>query len=360
MSRVLRGLVFLFVWTSWRIYRFADIVKFHVSQARHGKDGVKRTVPGVRDKKFKNAAVVVAAYPDVFEESTLRLIKGLAANDFDVYLVWNGHLSESTLRLALPECVEVIHRLGRGFDWAGYKYVFNKLEADADYNDAGLFLSNDSFFYFQEIENLITKMIAMPWDVKGMVLNKEIYPHIVGANVYLSAVARKNSSVLEFWRKYKPSWDKRTTIFKGEIEHFRAIKRGGLRLSVLTTELSTEDRGLSKIAEEYSARLNRQIQIGYGNSAQIRLLGKVFETRSILHVLGPYLSKHWGFPMKLDLLKWRSNKWSTLEIENILKDSGFVTRQDLLTIVQHFGAKNSYASTGGLLENFYTSYGFFK
>lgn len=363
-TKLINAVAFLVVWASWRIYRLSDIIKFHLGNLRDGDDAVVQVIEGFQEKRFENAAVVVGAYNNVFENSTRRLLSGLKSNGFDVYLVWNGAISQRTIDLALPECVQVIRRKGRGFDWAGYKHVFNRLGQDSAYDEAGLYLSNDSFFYFEEVENSISQLLDLPGDVKGMVFNKEIYPHLVGANVYLSANARKSPHVVSFWNNFKPSWDKRTTIFKGEIEHFRKIAKSGLQISVLTSSFAHEKDKIADVAMRYSERFDLFSGFEGGGEirsrAAIRNLGELFETRSVLHVVGPYLTKHWGLPLKLDLIKWPASKWSTMEISEILSSSPFVSEQDLRFIEAHFGTKNSWASIDSQLTKLFFQFGFFK
>ena len=364
----------------WRIYNWRLITTYYWARSRHGPGLVVQRHQGDVRPSHHNAAVVVASYLSVFHESTMRQIRALDDEGFDVFLVWNGELPEEVLAAAAPHCVEVIERMRFGYDWAGYKVVIDTLTEDSAYMNAGLFLSNDSFYFFSCTPAHLRAVLSLRADVRGLVLNKESRPHMMGAFFFLTAKARNSASVQEFWRKYTPSWDKRASIYEGELKHSQCVELSGLtRAAALPAILMANPSTLGFVAnksrrlessdfvDDKAAPIDQPFDYGAegcprGTSmhhdaeselSAVREWGILCETTSVIHQLGPFLSAGWGLPLKLDLVNRPDLFWSELEISWILSESFFLSDQDKLELREHFSNSPSWASYSGITQFFF-------
>lgn len=359
----------------WKIYNLKTILRFWFKWLDRGYAMVISERVGQRRPYFAKAAIFVGSYPHLFFSSTLRALEVLAEEGFDIFLVWNGRLDAEMRAAVDPLCVSIVEREQLGFDWAGYKLIMTRLYRDHAYKEAGVFLLNDSFYFFKSTKKILKQLMALTTDVRGLVLNKEVNYHLVGAFLYFSAAAWQHASIKRFWIKFRPSWDKLKTIRSGELAYSRAITKAGLSLSAVSSVLMLEEsqvahsvrlkafwRNNSPNAADFADLARAEVDSHQTRSVSgglqdlyleeqhnrsLRFWGEIMETTSVLHVLGPYLSAVWGVPLKLDLLKWDATRWTTLELMTILHLSPHLTPQDFNALQSHFLSRDSWASVNG-------------
>lgn len=302
----------------------------------------------------------------MLRRSTFPQVKDLNELGFDVFLVWNGKPDSSILTPASKNCVEVIFRERVGFDFAGYRLVNKIVDKDGRYQDAGIFLSNDSFYYFKSSRKVIESILKLKGDIKGLTVIKRSNFHIVAAFLFLTAGARSNPIMREYWRQLKVSWDKKAVITLGEEGLSRAILRAGLEIATYTGVKLSRQKQL-RYARLYRAKLLVKGNVGTPNRVTSVLAhsdfsklagwGYAFESKNVLHELGPFLTAGWGVPLKRDLINSSEFPWTTSEILEVLRDSDLVSPAEHRNLRQQYSAAPCIHSRTGL-EKLFSEWGY--
>lgn len=303
-------------------------------------------------------------------QSLMRLLQALHEHEVDVYLVCNREPTADEISEFSPYVVSLYKRANHGWDWAAYKEVWQLVSGDERVRNAPLILANDSVYYLPATREIVNSLLSSPADVCGQTVNKEFVLHAQAWLLRLSSEVVASGQVSRFFQTYRITYGKIHSIKKGELKLSASLRKAGYSVEGVLT-----GPALWQVASEYPERVWAPELLGAGAdialSAQLmeswsalperdqrtillQRMGVLMETRNPTAHLALTLTRCFGAPLKLDLLKWPFYSGSSASISAALK--GYVPEDDLRQIEQWFNRSPSYTSTDGL-ERLFFNYG---
>jgi hypothetical protein len=320
---------------------------------------------GSKTPDYKLVAIVAAYYRHT--QSLDRLIDTLNEHGADVFLVFNREPDSSELELWGPKCVAILRRANFGWDWGAYKEGLDYVHRLRTYEGRPLIIANDSVYYVSRPHQLLAALIDHSADVSAQLINKEAGYHAQSWLIRFSSVVTSDGSVRQFFRRYRPSFGKARTIKKGEKKltwflrkrgySFGSVYNGPSLIPVLrdnpsliwAPELLSLGAGIATDMSAWAkwSSLRRET-VG---AVMRERLGQLMETKNAAGVLPLTLTRSFGAPLKLDLLKWPRSPHSSASISDALE--GFVEPEDKQILDDWFSASLSWASFSGIQRLFF-------
>lgn len=362
---MLRGLL----WAIWWIVNVPVSTQAYLTYRRYLRTS-KATPPA--DARPGTVGVAIVCYSYHHFDSMDRLIRGLNAEGFAIYLVCNREPTNRESEAWGPLCAEVRSRPNFGYDWAAYKELYEALSYVRPHGD--LVLANDSVYYFEGTERLVSTLAQSRAAVSASSINFEGSFHAQSFLMRIREDFAWSSRTRKFFRRYKVRYSKRHSIDKGELELSRILQKQGADFeavfssTALFERLSADPDALwwpeisawipamrTAPAAEGSVTLRQEVVGGLTSSrieaVLLQGLGMAMETTNSTIGLGLTLTRALGAPLKLDLNKWGHAPHTSAEVQMALE--GRVVARDLSELVSWFGGRPNFASHRGLDRLFY-------
>lgn len=315
---------------------------------------------GARDAAYRASAVVCVYYTHT--ASVTRLVKTLADQEVDVFVVVNREATVSEIAQWAPHCVAVLERVNLGADFGAYKDGLSYLMSIDGYGKAPCILANDSVYYFDGIEPLVSRMLSHEADVCGMLINKEFEFHVQSMLIRFSARTMAAGTPQRFFAGYRPRFSKVATIRKGELRLTKELLRAGHSVgAVLDPRMISESLSrhpealwrpeLARGASNEQVRAGWSMQIPPGRRGRgsgdfdALTLGAVIDRTNPSHMLALTLTRALKAPLKLDMLSFPRGATSLAVVQAL---QGFVSEDDVATLSDWFAGRPSYASVSGI------------
>jgi hypothetical protein len=323
-----------------------------------------KRVGGTREATLRASAVVCVYYGHT--ASISRLVRALAANDVDVYVVTNRKATSGEVAAWNPDCVGILERVNLGADFGAYKDGIEYVMSDERYSKVPLVLANDSVYYFQGVEPLLARLMNHKADAAGILINKEFDYHLQSMLIRFSASTVRTGTAQRFFAEYRPRFSKASTIKRGELRLSRVMMRAGHTLgAVLDPALirdaltaSPEALWLPELARgEASAQAQagwtmdvaRFQSRGHSHDFDLLTLGALIDRTNASHMVALTLVRALRAPLKLDLLSFPRGATSLAIIDAL---DGYVSREDVTILSEWFSGRPSYISVSGLQLSF--------
>ena len=303
----------------------------------------------------EDSIAIVAIWPRAFTiESLTRLLESLEQNRVHVVCVINKS-KDATLflnKLAKPNRT-IIYRPNIGRDFGayqlGYRYVKKHIKLDSVKK---LTFANDSVYYFNNSRSAVAWTVDSRHDVSSLFLNFQYHLHSQSFFMSYNKKTFNSKAFDNFWEKYYPSNERRHAINRGEIMLSRRLQLEGfqvahyyssifLRNLAIDNELSFEERKSAYGNLDVTSMRRREYLPDY---YFIQTLMESSNSVNVSHVLGAYLTRVAGAPLKLDLLK--TGHATTYGIFTAL--TAQLTEDEARKVLMYIESGGSWASRKGL------------
>lgn len=372
INRIIYVLSFQFVKTIWFIVNLKKIITSNLAISLL-KSGNSHSV--LRDDSSDNLrkTLIIAIFPRrTLLKSTLRFIEFACKQGYFVISVINRNsLTEEYVKaldnLECPITIIVRNNIGRDFGAykTGFNYVINNnqfenLEKLAFFNDSCVYTNN--FDWFAELD-------AMDSDVSSLFINTESLPHFQTMSFICNDKVIRSDAMMEFWKMYRPSEFRIKTIKNGEIQLSRTLTQANFLVDDLARKkiiANVELFSLADFSNLITLYSNRDSHIAYFEKNIALRLKNNLDTKSEIqqlinytlanfnnsHIFGTFLTAHFGFPLKLDLLKFGHT--GLLELEYLLEKCK-LDQDEITSINYEFRFSDKYKRSTGLngLFNFF-------
>lgn len=282
LTRPLKQLITLpanlstWLWGSWYFDSFKKVQRFD----------------GCSQKKAKAAVFVIFPREGTLLRSHLRSIQFLNRNGYDVTLVSNAPLQQSSINEALPFVTTLIIRPNFGYDFGGYRQGILDLLRNKELRLSHLLLVNDScWFPASQETDWIQIAEAKDKDLIGLTpkygLIKKIRPddqlvwrqdtssrnfHYCSFALLFSGRLIYDPKFFDFWSKLALTNRKSRVVRRGEIGLTQFALRNGfsygstIDVEVLQDHLNAlEDQELSEVFDNLLIPWDRELQIEYNS-----------------------------------------------------------------------------------------------
>ncbi len=260
------------------------------------------------------------------EKSKVQVICIVNKSPYPEYEIWLNYLTSQK--------ITVITRSNLGRDFGAYRAGFEYLRKTGKLTRIHqLFFINDSTYWFNNSEEILSRFLAtkQPWH--SLFINKQFDLHAQSFALSFDHSIINSKYFMDYWKSYYPSNERYHAIMKGEMKLSKLLLKKAI---IPTSELNPSL--ISKIEEVEDEMLlpvlNSAFNTGHNLLVLKRLtylsknfldynLGVVVDNLNPAHHLGILLTRHFGFPLKLDLPK-----------------TGLVTNQALYSLLNGFAAED--------------------
>jgi hypothetical protein len=268
--------------------------------------------------------------------SVQRLLNALRDEGWSIVLVMNESPDLERVFGQWADVADVvIRRPNIGRDFGAYQAGYSFLRKRSEYSQIkklGFF--NDSVLYPPKISSILPELLEKDAPIAGFFLNNQFHVHMQSFALILGAQVVHTSEIASFWSSYFPSNIRRHAIHKGEVRlsqfvlkrweeadvvvsHSRLLDSrpnvlGQLLLfetSVLRARVAGEPRLSNASVQRRAGREMAYLDL---------LVREAFSGHNVSHVLGTFVSRTLGAPLKLDLLRHGIN--TPADFRETLKD----------------------------------------
>jgi hypothetical protein len=221
--------------------------------------------------------------------------------------------------------VTIMIRNNIGRDCGAYQCALNFLYKKVDLAKLEkIAFFNDSIFYGTEFSWFI-KMNEMNSNITALFSNFEFQPHFQSMAFICDRNVINSNFFKSFWLKYYPSEIRTKVIKNGELKFSKLSIKSGFTFSDLATNLlSKEVKHLDEIDKQSLLMfgldlhpqknllksimripefpINQKMDIS--EEITFQLINLVITSKNLSHALGPYFTRNYHFPLKLDLVKF--------------------------------------------------------
>jgi lipopolysaccharide biosynthesis protein len=165
------------------------------------------------------------------EPYVLRYVEAIHSCGFEVVFISTAMIPDTDCAALLRFCREVIGRPNTGLDFASWATGFAKYGHDLE---GELLLANDSVYGpIGRLDDALSRLRALPGDVRGMVESLESEQHLQSWFILLSPNAHRSAAFREIMAQDFANLTKGEIIAKGEIVLSSRLRVAGLTSAAL-------------------------------------------------------------------------------------------------------------------------------
>jgi lipopolysaccharide biosynthesis protein len=165
------------------------------------------------------------------EPYVLRYVEALNSCGFEVVFISTAAIPDADCAALLHFCREVIRRPNTGLDFASWAIGYAKYGRDLE---GELLLANDSVYGpIGKLDDALSRLRALPGDVRGMVESLEREQHLQSWFTLLSPNAHRSAAFREIMAQDFANLTKGEIIAKGEIGLSSRLRAAGLTSAAL-------------------------------------------------------------------------------------------------------------------------------
>ena len=286
-------------------------------------------IAGVESLSEKNKILILALFPrKALLPSIKRFIKFSISTGFHPVIVLNKSKDSDFFRHSLEEFDRestILIRENIGRDFGAYQCAVNYLGNRVDFaNLEKIAFFNDSIFYGKEF-GWFTEMDHSSSNVSALYSNFEIKPHFQSMAFICDRHVINSNFFKSYWSNYYPTDTRRKVIEKGELEFSTLCIASGHTFRDLATtmllkeilpfnekekqsllmfglDLLPQKNIINSILTIPDFPINQEMKTS--ETIHKQLINLVVTSKNISHALGLYFSRIYGFPLKLDLVKF--------------------------------------------------------
>ncbi len=162
----------------------------------------------------------------------INYLQNIKDANYSIVLVLNGKVSEDSLKLLKPLCVEIVARPNMGRDFGAYKYGITSHEA-AIKKSSRLLLVNDTCCLVRNIAHIFKEMEVVKCDWWGVselyhaTVFSSINYHLASYFLEFKETVLSSEGFWRYWHDYKPKNSKKHAVLKGEIQFSKKLSKMG-------------------------------------------------------------------------------------------------------------------------------------
>lgn len=280
---------------------------------------VRSVIDGSNHKATKKFAIFLLYSSGPLPRFTLNLIESFKRSPFNLVIVSNKQLDESSSAHLLSRCSLLVERANVGRDFGGYKDGISVVLSRFPEVER-LVIANDSVFF---LEDGLDHIVAGLDGADAFIGVSEVHDHHYHIASFMMSFGRgviQSPAFRRFWQRYLPISTRRWAIFKGEGDLTATLVEAGFRPHVLfqaehlrehlTVRPPLEFSDLVEllpigVRNEMSARFDKLAERLQRGPAGIRTMGNEIASivigaimaRNQMHAGGFLFHKYLGLPV---------------------------------------------------------------
>jgi Rhamnan synthesis protein F len=340
------------------------ILRLHLSTTLEGEELVLE----------KKKILILALYPRMaLLPSVKRLVRGSMAVGYHPLVVLNQSRDSKFFEAELKkdfQNITLISRKNIGRDFGAYQCAFKFLESSINLkNLSKLAFFNDSIFYGKDF-TWFKKLDEIEADISALYSNFELKPHFQSMAFICNQEVISSSAFRTFWAKYYPSEIRMKVIKNGELRLSTVCINAGFTFTDLATKLLTmkieelndfERQSILMFGLDLHPQKNLMMSIlripdfpinqnfEIAESMKFPLLSLITTSKNMSHAMAHYFTRHYSFPLKMDLLKFGT--MGILDLSDLL-DKLEITKEEAQELLFLFRSTGSYYGLTGWAKLF--------
>ena len=327
-------------------------------QIKFIKTHEKFSVINMSNLKGAERIAIVAVFPTrESTPSTMRLIKYLKKNGFEILLVvnQNSNLTDRYLSDFKSLDLSILLRPNLGRDFGAYQAGFKFLAQNEDLiSTRQLIFANDSVLYGPRSAEFIRHFLNFQSNWKSFFINYQYHMHAQSFFMNFSDEVFKSDSFVDFWLKYYPTGLRHRVINDGEVQLTQTLLNNGhTPQGFVSSTLKTWSKDIEKM--NYDELFSLWNGFYFKEFVELKHFAKLNELqfhRTLMeanptHHLGLFVSRTIGAPLKLDLLRTGLVSFSGLEIT---MESLGLSKEEITDLMKLYARGGSYVSSKGLIK----------